>query len=247
MKSLIPILCSLLVACSETVVPGSAAAFDHSHAKLDAALRQYVVDGLVDYAGWKENRSGLDAYIAETSAVTRAEFDGWSREQQLAFLINIYNAETVQLILDNYPVDSIKDIGNFISTAQDKKVVVLFGKKTTLNYVEHDLLRAEYSEPRIHFAIVCAAISCPELRSEAFVADRLEAQLADQAKQFLGDASKNQIEGDTLYLSKIFDWFEEDFTTGGKELQDYVNPWFSEDVSEKKVKFKDYDWDLNKQ
>lgn len=247
MKSLAPIFCSLLLACSDTVVPTSATAFDHSHAELDAAMKAYVVEGMVDYAGLLNNRTGLDSYVAKTSAVSESAFNGWTKEQQLAFLINVYNAETVQLILDNWPVKSIRDIGNFISTAQDKKVVTLFGKATTLNYVEHDLLRAKYSEPRIHFAIVCAAISCPELRSEAFTPDKLEAQLADQAKGFMEDKTKNEYKNGELELSKIFDWFEEDFTTDGKTLADYVNPWFDADVSKADVDFKDYDWDLNKQ
>ena len=247
MKSLAPILCSLLIACSDSVVPTSAAAFDHSHAELNAAMKTYVVDGMVDYAALLKNRAGLDSCVAKTSAVSESEFDGWSKEQQLAFLINVYNAETVQLILDNWPVKSIKDIGNFISTAQDKKVVKLFGKTTTLNFVEHDLLRAKYSEPRIHFAIVCAAISCPPLRSEAFTADKLETQLADQAKNFLSDKTKNEYKGGELQLSKIFDWFEEDFTKSGKSVAAYVDPWFDADVSKTDVEFKDYDWDLNKQ
>ena len=247
MKSLTAIACALRIACSEAVIPTSVAAFDHSHAELDAAMKKYVVNGMVDYAGLKSNRAGLDSYVAKTSAVSESDFKGWSEAQQLAFLINVYNAETVQLILDNYPVKSIKEIGNFISTAQDKKVVTLFGKTTTLNYVEHDLLRAKYSEPRIHFAIVCAAVSCPALRSEAFVADKLEAQLADQAKTFLTDKSKNEYKGGVLHLSKIFDWFEGDFTKGGKSIAGYVNPWFAEDVSGSDVKFKDYNWALNKQ
>lgn len=247
MKTLAAITCALLIACSEAVIPISATAFDHSHTELDAAMKQYVVNGMVDYAGLKANRAGLDAYIEETSAVSEADFKSWSEAQQLAFLINVYNAETVQLILDNYPLKSIKEIGNFISTAQDKKVVTLFGKATTLNYVEHDLLRANYSEPRIHFAIVCAAISCPALRSEAFVADKLEAQLTDQAKNFFTDQSKNEYRDGKLQLSKIFDWFKGDFTKGGKSIAEYVNPWFPEDVSDADVEFKDYDWDLNKQ
>lgn len=247
MKPLASILCSLLIACSDSAVPASAVAFDHSHAELDTAVKAYVIDGMVDYAGMLKNRAGLDSYIAKTSAVSESDFNGWSKQQQLAFLINVYNAETIQLILDNWPVKSIRKIGNFISTAQDKKVVTLFGKTTTLNYVEHDLLRAKYSEPRIHFAIVCAAISCPELRSEAFTAGKLEAQLADQAKAFLTDKTKNEFKDGELQLSKIFDWFEEDFTKGGKSLADYVNPWFPGDVSKAKVEFKSYDWDLNKQ
>jgi len=176
MKTLATILCSLLIACSETVVPTSDAAFDHSHAQLDAALKKHVANGMVDYAGLKKDRAGLDSYIESTSLVSQSAFDGWSQGQQLAFLINVYNAETLQLILDNYPVKSIKDIGNFISSAQDKTVVKLFGKETTLNYVEHDLLRAKYSEPRIHFSIVCAAISCPN-----FVRKRLPAPVSKRS------------------------------------------------------------------
>lgn len=247
MKALTSLACALLIACSEAVIPSSASAFDQSHAELDAVMKRYVVKGMVDYTGLKANRAGLDSYITKTSAVSGSEFKSWSEAQQLAFLINVYNAETVQLIIDNYPVKSIKEIGNFISTAQDKKVVTLFGKTTTLNYIEHDLLRANYSEPRIHFAIVCAAISCPALRSEAFVADKLDAQLSDQAVNFLTEKSKNEYKGGELHLSKIFDWFKGDFTKGGKSIAEFVNPWFSEDVSKADVEFKDYNWDLNKQ
>lgn len=254
MKFHLPILLlplAIALACSPTEAPvaaPAAGAFEHSHSALGKILGTYVKDGMVDYASLKKNRAGLDGYLGETAAVSKKDFDGWTEDQQLAFLINVYNAETLQLIIDNYPVKSIKKIGSLFGTPWDVKSVQLFGKITTLNAVEHDILRKDYQEPRIHFAIVCAANGCPPLRSEAFVADQLDAQLEDQAKVFLGQKEKNRVDGGTLYLSSIFDWFEGDFTTGkAKTVAEYVNPWFSEDVSGKKVKHTDYDWDLNKQ
>ena len=128
------------------------------------------------------------------------------------------------------------------------KSVELFGRTTTLDHVEHGILRKDYREPRIHFAIVCAANGCPPLRDEAFVAEKLELQLEDQARVFLGQAEKNRFEKGTLYLSPIFDWFEEDFKTGkARSVSEYVDPWFTDDVGGKPVKFTDYDWDLNRQ
>jgi len=222
-------------------------AFDHTHTGLHEVLQARVDDrGLVDYAGLKADRAGLDAYIAETSAVSQADFDQWTEPQQIAFLINVYNAETLELIIDHYPVSSIKKIGGLLSSPWDKKSVVLFGEKTTLNYVEHELLRKNYDEPRIHFAIVCAAFGCPPLDNQAFVAETLDTHLTERGEFFLGEKQKNYIENDTLYLSPIFNWFKGDFTKDGT-LQEWVDPYFAENVSQKSVQFTDYDWSLNQQ
>ena len=224
----------------------SAAAFDHS--QLDAILKKYVnSDGMVNYESLKENRKNLDSYLEKTGAVAKADFEKWTEEEQLAFLINVYNAETLQLIIDHYPVKSIKKIGPVIGTPWDVKSVKLFGKETTLNFVEHRIMRKDYEEPRIHFAIVCAAMGCPPLRAEAFTAEALDEQLDAQAKVFLGQTKKNRVEGKTLYLSSIFNWFGGDFKKDGKSVQDYVNPWFDEDVSKLRIRYTDYDWSLNQQ
>jgi len=226
----------------------NAAEFDQSHAALDSILKKYVNDeGMVNYAELKKDRAPLDAYLKTTASVTEKEFKGWDEKAQIAFLMNVYNAETLQYIVGNYPVKSIKKLGPLIGSGWDEKNVELFGGKTTLNKVEHDMLRKDYVEPRLHFALVCAAISCPPLRAEAFTADALDAQLTDQAKVFLSQSDKNRVEGDTLYLSSIFKWYGDDFDVDGSSVKKYVNDFFEADTTKLDVKYTDYDWDLNKQ
>ncbi|MEM7600999.1 MAG: DUF547 domain-containing protein [Verrucomicrobiota bacterium] len=222
-------------------------AFDHSD--FDSLLKRYVDSkGQVNYATLKSNRAGLDSYLEKTGAVPESTFKSWSRDEQLAFLINVYNAETLQLIVDNYPTESIKKLGGLLSSPWKKKEVILFGEKATLDQVEHDIIRVDYAdEPRIHFALVCAAKGCPPLRAEAFVASRLDAQLDNQTKTFLTDNEKNRIEGETLYLSSIFDWYGDDFTKNGRTLNDYVDPYMNGSAVGKKIEFTTYDWSLNAQ
>lgn len=229
-----------------SLLVATASAFDHS--AYDAVLKRYVNSkGMVDYTGLKENRSSLDAYLQKTGAVSEAQFDSWSEDEQIAFLTNVYNAETLQYIIDNYPLESIKDLGGLLSSAWDKKNVILFGEKTTLNKVEHDILRVDYDEPRIHFALVCAAMSCPPLRREAYTGAKLDSQLDDQARTFLAESNKNRVEGDTVYLSSIFDWYGKDFAKGDDALKAALNPWFKADISDKEIEYTDYDWSLNDQ
>lgn len=240
---------ALLCGLSAFVVTSSVWAFDHSHAELDKTLKTYVsADGMVDYAGLKAHRATLDHYLSDTGAISESEFDSWSRNQRLAFLINVYNAETLQLIIDNYPVKSIKKIGSLFGQPWDVESVTLFGKKTTLNTIEHKILRPIYKEARVHFAIVCAAMGCPPLHNGAFTPENLDDQLDARGRVFLNQKNKNRLDGNTLYLSPIFDWFEEDFTENGS-LQDFVATFFPTDIKGKnlKIKFTSYDWSLNQQ
>ena len=207
----------------------------------------------MDYAGLKADPAQLNGYLGQLAAVKESDFNKWSEEQQLAMLINLYNAATLKLIIDHYPVKSIKDIGGLFKKPWDIESLTLFGKPTTLDHVEHGLLRKKYDEPRIHFAIVCAAKGCPALRPGAYTAAQLDAQLNEQGEKFLRDSSKNRIDASnkTIYLSKIFKWFEEDFTKNGS-LTDFVKPYFTRAGSKGlndsfKVKHTDYDWSLNKQ
>ena len=227
--------------------------FDHTHNVLDELLKTHVEDGMVDYKTLKTNPAALSRYLGQLASAKQGDFDGWTQEQQLAMLINLYNAATLKLIIDNYPVDSIKDIGGLFRKPWDIKSLTLFGETITLNHLEHEILRKKYDEPRIHFAIVCAAKGCPALRAEAFTADKLEAQLTDQGEQFLRDSDKNRVDASkqAVYLSKIFDWFEKDFTRDGT-LIEYVRPYFSPADAEQlkdgfKVKHTSYDWSLNEQ
>jgi len=240
MKSLFAVLTFLSVLCS------SASAFDHS--AFTGVLKTYVDGkGMVNYKALKSNRGALDAYLKKTGAVPEKEFKSWSKDEQLAFYMNVYNAETLQFIIDNYPVETIKDLGGFLSTPWDKKVVTLFGDPTTLNTLEHKIIRKQFDEPRIHFALVCAAVSCPPLRREAYTAAKLDSQLDNQARIFLQQKEKNRIEGDTLYLSSIFDWYGGDFETKKRTLNQYVDPYIDGNAVGKEVEFTEYDWGLNEQ
>ncbi len=229
-----------------------AAEFDHSHAALDRTLQARVKNERVDYVALKADPKDLDAWLQSASAVTETEFNRWSQPQQLAFLINLYNAATLRLILDHYPLKSIKDIGSLFKGPWKQEVVPLLGKTVTLDYLEHQVLRKKYREPRVHFAIVCAAKGCPPLRAEAFVADKLDAQLDEQGRIFLGAKEKNRVDASrrVIYLSPIFKWFSEDFEQKSGSVVKFVTPFFSAEEQQAlrpdwKVSHTDYDWSLN--
>ena len=233
-----------------------AAEFDHSHAALDRVLKARVKNERVDYAGLKADSKDLDVWLKSAGTVTEAEFNRWSQSQQLAFLINLYNAATLRLILDHYPLKSIKDIGSVFKGPWKQEVVPLFGKTVTLDYLEHGILRKKYHEPRVHFAIVCAAKGCPPLRAEPFVPDKLNEQLDDQGRIFMGGKERNRFDAraSTLYLSPIFKWFSEDFETKSGSVVKFVTPFFPADVRKQiesaksvNIRYTEYDWSLNSQ
>jgi Protein of unknown function, DUF547 len=235
-----------------------AAGFDQSSALFDQVLKTYVKDARVDYVALKAHPQDLTRYLDQVAAVTKPEFKQWNEQQQIAFLLNAYNAYTLQLILDHYPLNSIKDIGHIWSGPWDQPVVKLFGETTTLSTVENKMLRADYTEPRVHFAMVCASIGCPPLRSEAYVANRLDEQLNDQAKRFMANRSKNRVDAANriIYLSPIFKWYAEDFQKKAGSVLQFVKPYWPEEeraAVEKlgqdnfEIRYTDYNWSLNKQ
>lgn len=216
----------------------------------------------VNYQGMATDKDTLQRYLTALSAVSRQTFDTWSREAQLAFLINAYNAFTVQLILTQYPeVKSIKDLGSLFQSPWKKTFVPLLGQTRSLDDIEHGLIRGSgrYRDPRVHFAANCASIGCPALRPEAYVPERLDAQLEDQARRFLGDRSRNRLDGDELTVSPIFKWYQEDFEQGfrsDKTLPDFLaryagplglNATQAGDLRGERlaIRFGDYDWRLN--
>ncbi|MCP9747876.1 DUF547 domain-containing protein, partial [Lacihabitans sp. CS3-21] len=170
---------------------------------------------------------------------------------KLAYWINAYNAFTIQLILDNSENDlkSIKDIGDkikipFVNTPWDVKFINIGGKKMDLNNIEHGIIRKQFKEPRIHFALVCAAKSCPPLRNEAFTAERLNEQLNNQAEKFINDTSKNKISKSSASISKIFDWYGMDFKP--TSIIDILNKYSKTKLDSKaKISYATYDWSLN--
>ncbi|MEE8348693.1 MAG: DUF547 domain-containing protein [Acidobacteriota bacterium] len=235
--------------------------FDHQHAEWTEVLSTYVAmdrgTSLVDYQGISEHRTGLDQYLKDVEGVSLKEYTGWSPSERLAFLINAYNAFTVKLIVDNYPVDSIKDLGGWISTPWKKPFFTLLGEERHLDNIEHDMIRVEFDEPRIHFAVNCAAVGCPALRKEAFVARRLDQQLEEATRSFLTDNRRNRYraDGQRLELSPIFRWYHNDFEHNQGSLEAFVadritrDPEARERIRRKKVKvvYLDYDWSLNDQ
>lgn len=196
--------------------------FDHGHKAWDALVKKHVVlvnggkASQLRYADFAKDRAALKAYLEALSKVPAAEFAGWTKPQRMAFLINAYNAFTVELMLAHYPVASIKDIGGFFDNRWKRKFFKLFGQESYLDQIEHEWLRkpGAYDEPRVHYAVNCASIGCPMLREEAFVAERLGAQLEEQAVRFLSDRSRNRLNGDRLEVSEIFKWFREDWESG---------------------------------
>jgi hypothetical protein len=252
--------------------------FDHSHAAFTSLLRKHVriVRGgqttQVAYAGFLANggadRAALKAYLDSLSAVTPTAFAGWPRAERQAFLINAYNAFTLELILTRYPdLKSIKDLGSVFSSPWKPKWVPLLGGKVSLDDIEHAMLRkrGDYDDPRVHFAVNCASIGCPALREEAFVAARLDAQMDEQTLRFMSDRSRNRFNAQRgrLELSKIFDWYGDDFRLGHRGIASL--PAFAAryaeqladapaDVSNLRervrsgqldIAFTDYDWALN--
>ena len=233
----------------------SAHAFDFS--PWDGLLKTYVAPKTIN--GVKLNavnykKLGKDqAYNKLIKDLEKASLaDLKTREEKLTFWINVYNIMAAKMVLDNYPVKSIKDAGSLFTAVWKKEVGVVAGKKRTLNEIEHEILR-KMGEPRIHVAIVCASVSCPDLRGEAYTAEKLDAQLDDQLKLFLVNAEKG-LKVDTkkgrVYVSSIFKWFKEDFEAKGG-VRKYLAPYAPESGmaalknAKLSVYYLDYDWDLN--
>lgn len=233
-------------------------AFDLQHSAWTQILKTYVSEQgaktAVHYEKLKQNPAELKAYLEELSSVNAADFKKWPKEDQMAFWINSYNAFTLQLILDHYPVKSIKDIGGFFSSPWKIRFFTLLGEKRHLDEIEHEILRKKFNEPRVHFALNCASIGCPPLRREAYRGADLSSQLQEQAKVFLNDSDRNRYDPEkkTAFISKIFDWFEEDFGSGDAEVLGFIYPFIQkpgvdvETFKSFKIKYLDYDWGLNR-
>ncbi|MGH8519800.1 MAG: DUF547 domain-containing protein [Panacagrimonas sp.] len=230
----------------------AAAAFDHAHPTWDALLKKHVVllDGgkasRLQYGGVAAERGALRAYLDALSRVTEPEFGRWTREQQMAFLVNAYNAYTVEKILMRYPeIRSIWDFGKFFGNPFRDRFFTLLGGPKSLDDVEHGILRKKYREPRIHYAVNCASVSCPMLREQAYVAAQLEQQLEQQAQRFLSDRSRNRFRDGRLEVSKIFDWFKVDFEPRDKYFMRYAGILGIPAGVSPPLAFLDYDWSLN--
>ena len=248
--------------------------FDHSHATWDALVRKHVKlikDGQghanasqVDYKGLAQERASLAAYLQSLSAVTAAQYAGWSKSQQYAFLANSYNAFTIEKILTRYPnLKSIRDFGNVIGNPWKDRFFTLLGKPQHLDGIEHETMRAPgvFDDPRVHVAVNCASVGCPMLSNHAFTPDKLDAQLDELFTRFMSDRSRNRYnaQAQAVELSRIFDWYGKDFDKGHKgfssvidvvakyadQLADAANDRAQLRSGKVAIRFLEYDWSLN--
>ena len=217
---------------------------DLNHKLWNEILQENVnSSGQVNYQNIKKNIGQLDAYL-EMIATHPPKAD-WSKNQTMAYWINAYNAFTVKLILNHYPLKSIMEVNN--GKAWDLKFITIGGKEYSLNNIEHDILRKKYKDPRIHFAVNCASISCPKLYNKAFSADLLEKQLNLLSKSFINNASKNSLQKERIKISKLFEWYKDDFTLKGSVV-DFLNQYAETPInSNAQISYKDYNWNLNSQ
>jgi hypothetical protein len=264
---------SCLLAAGLMLSSTAVVAFDHQHQMLNQVLSDVVRlspnkrQTRVDYGLLNKQPEQLNRYLAALSSVKQSEYKLWTDDEQLSFLINAYNAFTLQLINQNYgkfqngKVESIKDLGGFFSSPWKQSFFTLLEEKHSLDDIEHDMIRVWFKRPRIHAALVCAAVSCPPLRDQAFVADQLSQQLDDQMRQFLSDDQRNTINlsDNRVNLSSIFKWYGEDFETGQQgftSLKDLVKL-YQADMADSpqqltwlqkqdfNIRYLDYDWRLN--
>jgi len=219
----------------------------HDHQIFNDLLNKYVTEeGKVNYNGFVSDSLEFNKYL-NLLALNHPN-DTWTDDQIKAYWINAYNAYTIQLIIRNYPVKTIKDLGGSIykvNTPWDIKFIHIGEETYDLNNIEHGILRSDYEEPRIHFAVNCASVSCPRLRNEAYVATKLDAQLDDQARKFINYDAKNDITAEKAEVSKIFTWFGGDFKKNGS-VKDFINQYADIQIPEEvKLTFQEYNWNLN--
>lgn len=233
------------------VSPDNLAAADEVHGPFGELLQTYVADGKVDYQGFKKDEEKLDLYL---QSLAQTDLSILSADEKLAFYINAYNGYTIKLILDNFkndaPLPSIKKIGSLFTSPWSISFANIAGEEVSLDTIEHEIIRKQWQEPRIHFAVNCASKSCPPLLSVPYTGALIDAQLETATRDFLTDPAMNYLEGETLYISSIFKWYAEDFEdnpvqfildhTSG-ELHDSIGK-LGDAVS---VKYLRYDWSLN--
>ncbi|MFZ5433888.1 MAG: DUF547 domain-containing protein [Calditrichota bacterium] len=231
---------------SLTLLPLAAPAWDHSYSLLrDSVLIPFVEPDYVDYQGLLDHRGPLDRFIDTCSRVSFDQYQSFSREQQIAFLINLYNAATLQLILNHWPLTSIREIGGLLVSPWTKKFIRLFDRTIGLGQIQHDILRPEFHDPRLHFALFNTARSGPALPAEPYQPEVLDEQLRRQMDIFLTERTDvNYWQDRTLYLTPIFHWYESDF---GKRdgIRALVKPYFPALSDSTTIRYTEYDWSLN--
>jgi len=236
MKSILVLLSVLVFTSAQSQV---------SHAKWEVLLKTHVSkSGVVNYKGFKSDQVILNAYLNQLES--NAPTSSWSKNETMAYWINAYNAYTVQLMVNNYPLKSIMDLKYNGKSAWDYKWIKIGSETLSLNDIEHEKLRKKYKDARIHFAVNCASFSCPVLLNTAYTADKLEAQLEAQAILFINDPKRNQISSGSAKVSQLFEWYQDDFTAGGKSVIDYLNKYSKTKIKAgTNISYINYNWNLN--
>ena len=213
------------------------------HSIWDKLLREHVSpEGQVDYQGFQKDEARLDQYLQWTSRQNPGEMKA---NAEKAFWINLYNAQTVKLILEHYPLKSIRNISKNGKGPWDLKLATVGDTMYTLNEIEHGILREKFHDARIHAGVNCASVSCPKLMNRAFTAENIEQLLDEAMREFINDSSKNTLSGNTVYLSKIFKWYADDFKQEGGIL-DYIKKFYKGNlINNPSIRYKEYDWSLN--
>ena len=244
MKSASPLVIALVA-----VLYSSAGAADSLHDPFDRLLQEYVSGNVVDYASFHQSTEDLNTLAVYIDSLEAADPSAMEPDYALAYWINLYNAATLKLILDHYPVDSIKDLGGLFSSPWGKKLVTVNGDELTLDNIEHDIIRKQFDDARIHFALNCAAVSCPPLAGDAYVGNKLSWQLNASSTRALSQDRWLRL-GKRIWVSKIFDWYEDDFEDYSGSVRAYIaryRPDAAETILNPEIELKhmDYDWSLN--
>ncbi|MDG1476035.1 MAG: DUF547 domain-containing protein, partial [Vicingaceae bacterium] len=212
-----------------------------SHDNWNSLTKQYVTaDGKVNYKAMKANLNQITLYLSHLNQTPPK--DDWSKNEKLAYWINLYNASTVYLIATNYPTTSITKLSG--GKPWDKKFVKSGGKVYSLNQIENDIVRPRFKDPRIHAALNCAAVSCPKMMNSAFLPEALNKQLDQQCYAWINDRNRNEVGPNNLKISKIFEWYGEDFKAGGGIIK-FVGKYSRTKImisSDAKISYKEYNW-----
>ena len=241
-----------LTACFKTVKDFNSESKPVSHAIYDSLLRNHVnTEGYVNYKGFIKDSVKFKSYL-DLLSKNHPNDKNWSRDERLAYWLNAYNAFTIKLICDHYPLKSIKDVKKGIPLVSDTwtiDFIKIEGKTYNLNNIEHGIVRPKFEDPRVHFALNCASRGCPPLLNEAFVADKLNAQLDARAKTFINDGTHNKItSSNKAEVSKLFTWFSGDFKKASSSVIGFLNRFSNVKLKENAdLSYSDYDWNLNEQ
>jgi hypothetical protein len=227
-----------------------AARANQLHQDFDRLLSLHVEAGGVRYEAWAASTDDMEALTSYIRGLASLNPEGWPQADGLAFWINLYNAVTLKLVLDHHPIDSIKDTAGFMKSPWKKKLVTVAGRKLSLDEIENDIIRPVFGDARIHFALNCAAVSCPQLSEDAFLGARLDEQLDTVTRRAINDERWVRVEQDEVHLTKIFSWYEDDFKESAGSIREFVRRYRDATLAplpkgEFDIEDMDYDWKLN--